>query len=191
MKRLLDLIFSIIALILLSPLLAVISLVILIIDGRPIVYKQYRVGKDEKVFKIRKFRTMRRDAPEVAKAELENADSMLTKCGKFLRRTSLDELPQLMNIIEGTMSVVGPRPLIPQEREIRRLRSEMNIYSVRPGLTGWAQINGRDILSVEEKVNYDREYIEKRSLLFDTKIFILTIFKALGRKDIVDGRVEK
>lgn len=187
MKRFLDVFLSLAAIIVLSPLLLIISIIILIDNGTPVIFTQDRVGKDDKLFKIKKFRTMRTDAPNVATAELEQSDKYITRSGKLLRRTSLDELPQLLNVLKGDMSFVGPRPLIPEESHIREIRREYGIYSVRPGLTGWAQVNGRDCLSDEEKAEFDREYIEKESLWFDTKIFFRTIWVVLTGKDVVEG----
>lgn len=187
MKRFLDVFLSLAAIIVLSPLLLIISIIILIDNGTPVIFTQDRVGKDDKLFKIKKFRTMRTDAPNVATAELEQSDKYITRSGKLLRRTSLDELPQLFNVLKGDMSFVGPRPLIPEESHIREIRREYGIYSVRPGLTGWAQVNGRDCLSDEEKAEFDREYIEKESFWFDTKIFFRTIWVVLTGKDVVEG----
>lgn len=187
MKRFLDVFLSLAAIIVLSPLMLIVSIIILIDNGTPVIFTQDRVGKDDKLFKIKKFRTMRTDAPNVATAELEQSDDYITRSGKLLRRTSLDELPQLFNVLKGDMSFVGPRPLIPEESHIRELRREYGVYSVRPGLTGWAQVNGRDCLSDEEKASFDREYIEKESLWFDTKIFFRTIWVVLTGKDVVEG----
>lgn len=187
MKRFLDVLLSLAAIIVLSPLMLIISIVILIDNGKPVIFTQDRVGKDDKLFKIKKFRTMRTDAPNVATAELEQSDAYITHFGKLLRKTSLDELPQLFNVLKGDMSFIGPRPLIPEESNIREIRRQYGVYAVRPGLTGWAQVNGRDCLSDEEKAAYDREYIEKESLLFDTKIFFRTIWVVLTGKDVVEG----
>lgn len=175
MKRFFDLLFSVAALLLLSPLIAAIALIILISDGRPVVFKQDRVGKNNKLFKVRKFRTMKNGTRNVAKKELLDYDSCVTRFGRFLRKTSLDELPQLLNIIEGSMSFVGPRPLIPEEAEIRELRKKYGVYAVLPGVTGWAQVIGRDLISDEEKAAYDKEYVERRGILFDIKILFMTV----------------
>ena len=171
MKRFLDVLLSLLAIIFLSPLMLVICLIIICDDGMPVIFRQDRVGRGDKLFKIKKFRTMKNGAPNLSTADFEESDEYITRSGKFLRRTSLDELPQLFNVLAGDMSFIGPRPLIPEESHIRDLRREYGVYSVRPGVTGWAQVNGRDCLSDEEKASYDREYIERRSLAFDTKIF--------------------
>lgn len=191
MKRLLDIFFSATAIIFLSPLLLAISIVVLIDDGYPIIFKQDRVGKDGNYFKVRKFRTMKKGTRNAPTAELKEADACITHSGRFLRRTSLDELVQLVNIFEGTMSFIGPRPLIPDEKEIDLLRKKYNVYRVRPGMTGWAQINGRDSLTDDEKAKYDKEYVENQSLLFDFKILLKTFGTVLKGDNIVEGSEEK
>ncbi len=191
MKRIFDVVCSLMAIILLAPLMLLISLIILIDDGRPVLFCQERVGYNDRLFKIKKFRTMKNGTRNASTATLSEADSCITKSGKFLRKTSLDELPQLFNVLNGTMSFVGPRPLIPEEEHIRELRREYNVFSVRPGVTGWAQVNGRDSISDEEKAAFDREYIERQSLLFDIKILFKTALVVLTGKDIVEGGEEK
>ncbi len=184
MKRIFDFLVSIFAVIFLSPLFLIVSLAILITDGSPVLFKQERVGKDNKIFTVYKFRTMRNGTGDVATSELTDANEKITKTGRFLRRTSIDELPQLFNILNGTMSLVGPRPLIPAEKEIRELREKYGVYSVRPGITGYAQINGRDNIDDETKALLDKEYIEKQSFMFDLKIILGTVTKVLGGADI-------
>ncbi|MBP3441801.1 MAG: sugar transferase [Clostridia bacterium] len=184
LKRIFDFVVSIFALIFLSPLFLVVSLAILITDGAPVLFKQERVGKDNKLFTVYKFRTMRNGTGDVATAELTDANEKITKTGKLLRLTSIDELPQLFNILNGTMSLVGPRPLIPAEKEIRELREQYGVYSVRPGITGYAQINGRDNIDDETKALLDKEYVEKQSFMFDLKIIFKTFMKVLKRADI-------
>ena len=187
MKRVFDFIISLFALIILSPLFLLISLTILIGDGKPVLFRQKRVGKNNELFTIYKFRTMKRGTENVASGKLENANAKITKFGRILRATSIDELPQLFNILNGTMSLVGPRPLIPEENEIRELREKYNVYTIRPGITGWAQINGRDNISLEQKALLDKEYVEKQSLGFDIKILIMTVLKVLRRDDVNEG----
>lgn len=184
MKRLFDVIVSLFSIIILSPLMLAVSIAILVSDGAPVLFKQDRVGKGNKIFKVYKFRTMLNGTGDHSTEKLRNADSKITKTGKFLRLTSIDELPQLFNIINGTMSLVGPRPLIPAEKEIRKLREEYNVYSVTPGITGWAQVNGRDNISYEQKALLDKEYVEKQSFLFDIKIILMTVKKVLKHSDI-------
>ena len=187
MKRVLDFIISLFALIILSPLFLLVALIILIGDGTPVLFRQKRVGKNNELFTIYKFRTMKRGTENVASGKLENANAKITKFGRILRATSIDELPQLFNILNGTMSLVGPRPLIPEETEIRKLREKYNVYSIRPGITGWAQVNGRDNISLEQKALLDKEYVEKQSLGFDIKILIMTVLKVLRRDDVNEG----
>lgn len=184
MKRLFDVIVSLFSIIILSPLLIAVSIAILATDGSPVLFKQERVGKDNKLFKVYKFRTMLNGTGDHSTESLSDADAKITKTGKFLRQTSIDELPQLFNIINGTMSLVGPRPLIPAEKEIRKLREEYNVYSVTPGITGWAQVNGRDNVPYQTKALLDKEYVEKQSFGFDIKIIFMTVKKVLKRSDI-------
>ena len=178
MKRFLDVLLSLLAIIFLSPLMLIICLIIICDDGLPVVFRQNRVGKGDELFKIKKFRTMKNGAPNLSTADFEQSDEFITRSGKFLRRTSLDELPQLFNVLAGDMSFIGPRPLIPEESHIRELRREYGVYSVRPGLTGWAQINGyRGDTSIRKRIEYDIYYIENWSMSFDFKIMFLTIFR--------------
>ena len=187
MKRTFDFCVSLFLLILLSPVLAVIALVILIDDGAPVVFRQKRVGRNAENFEIIKFRTMKKGTRNTATANLSEAAEQITRSGRILRKTSLDELLQLVNVLNGSMSLVGPRPLIPEETDIHKLRLEYGVYSVRPGVTGWAQINGRDNLSAKEKALFDKEYIDKQSLLFDIKILIKTVGVVLKRENISEG----
>ncbi len=187
MKRIFDFVVSLFAVILLSPLFIVVSILILATDGSPVLFKQERVGRNNELFTVYKFRTMRNGTGDIATSELDDADEKLTKTGKFLRSTSIDELPQLFNILNGTMSLVGPRPLIPAEDEIRKLREQYGVYSVSPGITGYAQINGRDNISDEKKALLDKEYVEKQSFLFDIQIIFKTFIKVINRSDIKDS----
>ena len=187
MKRVLDFLISLFALIILSPLFLIVSVGVLISDGSPVFFRQKRVGKNNELFEIYKFRTMKRGTENVASNDLSDADVKITRFGRILRATSIDELPQLLNILNGSMSLIGPRPLIPEETRIRELREKYNVYSVRPGLTGWAQVNGRDNVSAEKKALLDKEYVEKQSLMFDIKIFFMTIHQVLCRKDVNEG----
>lgn len=187
MKRVLDFLISLFALIILSPLFLVVSVGVLISDGSPVFFRQKRVGKNNELFEIYKFRTMKRGTENVASNDLSDADFKITRFGKILRATSIDELPQLLNILNGSMSLIGPRPLIPEETRIRELREKYNVYSVRPGITGWAQVNGRDNVSAEKKALLDKEYVEKQSLMLDIKIFFMTIHQVLCRKDVNEG----
>ncbi len=187
MKRIFDFTVSLILVIVLLPVFLVLALVVLIDSGYPVIFKQYRVGKGNKLFYIYKFRTMRVNTRNAATDDLDEAEQAITKSGRFLRKTSLDELPQLFNVLSGKMSFVGPRPLIPEEKEIRQLRKEYNVYSVRPGITGLAQVNGRDMLSAKEKALFDKEYVEKQSILLDIKIMFKTVLVVLKRENILEG----
>lgn len=186
MKRVLDFIMALLATIILSPVLLVVALAILITDGSPIIYKQKRIGKDAKPFTIYKFRTMKNGTRLASTKDLDEVSDQVTVCGRLLRKTSLDELPQFINIIKGDMSFVGPRPLIEKEGEIHALRKQAGVYAVRPGLTGLAQVNGRDNISDEEKVKFDKEYVDNLSIRADIRIIIKTVFKVLGMNDIKD-----
>lgn len=193
MKRFLDFIFSLLAIIILSPLFLVLSLLILISSGRPIIFKQQRVGYKNKLFTIYKFRTMKNGMRQTKTEDLTDyeIENDITFIGKVLRKLSLDELPQLFNILKGDMSFVGPRPLIPQEDEIRQLREKYNVYSVRPGITGWAQVNGRDFITDKQKAKLDKEYVETQSIHLDIKIMFRTVWVVLAGKDIADGNINK
>lgn len=186
-KRLFDIFASLAALIVLFPLLLLISLLILRESGRPVIFRQARVGKDSRLFLVCKFRTMRRDAPQLSKADFTQADAYITRIGRFIRATSLDELPQLWNILRGEMSVVGPRPLIPEEGEIHCLREKYHVYGMKPGMTGLAQVNGRDSISDAIKVQYDKQYVESFSLRLDMKILFKTVAVVLKRSDVAQA----
>lgn len=190
-KRILDIIISGIAIVILIPFWLVIALVIKCESKGPVLFKQKRVGKDKKYFYIYKFRTMRIDTPkDMPTHMLKNADSYITKSGKFMRKTSIDELPQLINILKGEMSIIGPRPALWNQNDLIAEREKYNANSVKPGLTGWAQINGRDELSIPVKAKLDGEYIEKMSLIFEIKIFWKTIINVLKKDGIVEGSQE-
>ena len=193
MKRFFDFLFSLLALIILSPVILVLSLLVLVSSGSPVIFRQERVGYGNRLFTIYKFRTMKDGMRQTRTEDLteEEIEKDITFIGKILRKLSLDELPQLYNILKGDMSFVGPRPLIPQEDEIRALREKYNVYSVRPGITGWAQVNGRDLISDEQKAKLDKEYIENRTILMDIKIMFRTVWVVLTGKDVADGKTDK
>ncbi|CEK39367.1 MAG: sugar transferase [Paraclostridium sordellii] len=184
LKRSIDIILSTLGIIILSPVFLIISIIIKLESEGPIIFKQLRAGKDSKPFYIYKFRSMKADAPNLSTNEFEDVNLFITKIGKFIRMTSIDELPQLINILKGDMSIVGPRPVILDEKELILLRKEYNIDSILPGITGLAQINGRDIIGTEEKVKLDYEYLQNKSLNLDVKIVFITIFKVLRKSDI-------
>ena len=191
-KSVIDRILAALALVLLSPLFLMVSIAQKIsAPDEPIFFLQKRVGKGAHCFNIIKFRTMKSSAPKnVATGDLENPQMYISKMGRFLRDTSIDELPQLANVVRGEMSLIGPRPLVYTEREIRFLRRWYGVYQVTPGITGWAQINGRDTVDVYDKVYYDREYVQNVSLKFDLKVIWKSIQVVLGRKGVVDGKID-
>lgn len=174
-KRLIDIVISFIFLLLLSPVFLVLAIVIKLDSRGPIIYKQERVGKDMKLFVMYKFRTMQVDTPSLANHLFTDMAKHITKSGLFLRKTSMDELPQLYNIFIGNMSLVGPRPVLASQKDILEARLRCGASSIKPGLTGLAQINGRDSLSTLEKVHFDGEYVQKVGFLFDLQIILKTI----------------
>ena len=187
-KRFLDIILSMTALLLLIPLFLLISLLIKLDSKGPVFFKQARVGKDRKEFYILKFRSMKVDAPQnMPTSLLTNPEQHITKLGKFLRKSSLDELPQLVNIIKGDMSIVGPRPVIRDEKALIIKREHYGVYKVKPGLTGLAQVNGRDIISIKEKVAFDSEYVTNLSFLLDVKILVKTIINVIQSNGVHEG----
>lgn len=183
-KRLLDLAIAIVALLLLSPIIIVVAIMVKLTSQGDILYWSYRVGIDNKLFKMPKFRTMKVGTPAIATHKLQNPKSVLTPIGGFLRQTSLDELPQLWSILKGDMSLVGPRPSLFNQDDLIHLRTQEGVHKLKPGLTGWAQINGRDELPIPTKVRFDAEYVGKRSFWFDVKIIWLTFLKVVHRDGI-------
>lgn len=192
MKRLFDFIISFFAVVVLSPIMIIIAILIKLQNNGSVIFKQIRVGKDNKEFIIYKFRTMLASAPNIATSDLKNPETYITSLGKILRKTSLDELPQLFNILKGDMSLVGPRPLINNDSEIEllRRRTELGVSELVPGLTGWAQVNGRDDISTDKKIELEEEYMKKQSFLFDIKILVITFLKVFKQEGIVEGASE-
>lgn len=194
-KRLLDIILSGCAIVILSPLLLIIAVAIQIDDPGPVMFRQKRVGLHKTHFSIMKFRTMKMDTPKDTPTHLlENPEQYITKVGKFLRKSSLDELPQIFQIFTGKMSIIGPRPALWNQFDLIAERDKYGANDVRPGLTGWAQINGRDELPIDVKARFDGEYVEKLSFLFDCKCFFGTIGAVLRHDGVVEGgtgRLEK
>ncbi len=191
-KNILDFILSLLALIILLPFFFIFAIIIKLESKGPIFFKQKRIGKDKKEFYIYKFRTMRTDTPkDMPTHMLKNADSYITKSGKIFRKTSIDELPQIINILKGQMSIIGPRPALWNQEDLIEERDKYNANSIRPGLTGWAQVNGRDELEIPIKAKFDGEYVEKMSLWFDIKIFFKTIIKVFKHDGVVEGEKEK
>lgn len=190
-KRVLDFVISLIGIIVLSPLLLILMIVIKIDSKGPVFFKQRRITKGKKEFKILKFRTMKIDTPKDTPTHLlKNAESYITRVGKILRKTSLDELPQIFNILSGKMSIVGPRPALYNQNDLIELRDKYGANDILPGLTGLAQISGRDELEIEKKAKLDGEYVEKMSLFFDIKIFFKTIGKVFKSDGVVEGKKE-
>jgi O-antigen biosynthesis protein WbqP len=150
----------------------------------PGIHWSKRIGKNNEIFLMPKFRSMRIDTPQVATHLLSNGQNYLTPIGGFLRKTSLDEIPQLISVIRGDMNLVGPRPALFNQDDLKELRTKFGVHKLPPGVTGWAQINGRDELSIEEKVKFDKEYLEKRSIFFDVKVLVMTLLKVILRSNI-------
>ncbi|NLW41469.1 MAG: sugar transferase [Tissierellia bacterium] len=187
-KRVIDFTLSLIAILILCPVLLFLAVLIKLDSKGPILFKQKRVGKDKNYFYILKFRTMRTDTPkDVPTHMLEKPEVFITRIGKFLRKTSLDELPQIINILKGEMSIIGPRPALWNQYDLIEERDKYGANNVYPGLTGWAQINGRDELPIDIKAKFDGEYVEKMSFLFDAKLFFKTIFSVLRSEGVKEG----
>lgn len=187
-KRLLAILISGLAIIILSPVLLAVAIAIKCDSKGPVLFKQKRVGKDKNHFMIYKFRSMYVDAPaDMPTHMLKDPTAMITKVGAFLRKTSLDELPQLFNIFKGEMAIVGPRPALWNQYDLIAERDKYNANSIRPGLTGWAQINGRDELEIDEKSRLDGYYVEHMSFLMDLKCFFGTFISVLKSDGVVEG----
>ena len=187
-KRFLDFVLSLLAFCVLSPLLAAVSLAVKLDSKGPVVFRQKRIGKDKTHFEMLKFRTMRTDTPKDMPTHLlKNPDAFITKVGSFLRKTSLDELLQLINIIKGEMSIVGPRPALWNQFDLIAERNKYGANAVRPGLTGWAQVNGRDELEIPEKARLDGEYVKNMSLLLDIRCILKTVLGVLRSDGVVEG----
>ncbi len=187
-KRIIDFMLSLAGLVILSPVFLAITLAIKLDSPGPVIFKQRRVGKDKQLFDIYKFRTMRIDTPkELPTHLLADPDAYITRVGKFLRRTSLDELPQLVNIIKGDMAVIGPRPALWNQNDLIAERDKYGANDVRPGLTGWAQINGRDELEIAVKAKLDGYYMARQGLLMDIRCFFGTIISVVKSDGVLEG----
>ncbi len=190
LKRIIDFVISVLATIVLSPGLILIALIIKLDSEGPVFFQQKRVGKNKSYFQIYKFRTMSIDTPKDAPTHLlGNPDAHITKVGRVLRKTSLDELPQLFNIIKGEMAIVGPRPALWNQDDLVAERDRYGVNELHPGLTGWAQINGRDELAIVDKARLDGEYVERMSFFFDIKCLFGTVFKVLKSDGVVEGNI--
>jgi O-antigen biosynthesis protein WbqP len=189
LKSIIEFIMALFAIIILGILIIIISIIIKLTSKGNILFKQKRIGKNKKIFNILKFRTMYSETPKDSPTHLlENPDKWITPIGKILRKTSLDELPQLFNILKGDMSFVGPRPALWNQEDLISLRDKYNVNDIKPGLTGWAQVNGRDELPIPIKVDYDKYYYESQSLWLDMKIIFMTIKNIFHGKGIVEGK---
>jgi O-antigen biosynthesis protein WbqP len=184
MKRAFDLVVAIAAAAILALPVFTVALAVRLTSLGPVLYWSDRVGRNNRIFKMPKFRSMRIDTPAVATHLLENPDQWLTPIGSFLRKSSLDELPQLWSILKGDMSFVGPRPALFNQDDLIALRTQHDVHELVPGLTGWAQVNGRDELPIPQKVQFDVEYLQRRSIVFDLKILWLTALKVLVRDGV-------
>lgn len=187
-KRFIDIVLSLLGLILASWLYLIIIAAVVIDDPGPVFFSQKRVGAGKRYFNIYKFRSMKMSTPrDMPTHLLENPEQYITRVGRFLRKTSLDEIPQLWNILRGDMSIVGPRPALWNQYDLLEERDRYGANDIRPGLTGWAQINGRDELEIPVKARYDGEYVEKESFLFDCRCFFGTVLSVLREDGVVEG----
>jgi O-antigen biosynthesis protein WbqP len=184
MKRLFDLILASVALVILAPLIFVVFILVRFTSSGPALYWSERVGKNNRIFKMPKFRSMRVDTPAVATHLLNEPEAYLTPIGSFIRKSSLDELPQLWSILVGDMGFVGPRPALFNQDDLIQLRTEFGVQALVPGLTGWAQINGRDELPIQQKVALDHFYLLHQSFTFDIKILLLTFVQVIRRDGV-------
>lgn len=187
MMRFLDVLISLMFLIILLPVFLIIGIMIKLTSKGPVFFVQDRIGKNNEIFKFYKFRTMKVGTPNVATDKLTDAKSYLTTIGKILRKTSLDELPQLINILKGDMAFVGPRPALYNQYNLKELRTKAGVHVLLPGITGWAQINGRDHNDDAQKTALDKYYLENKSLKLDLKILVLTVFKVLRAEGVIEG----
>ena len=183
-KKSFDLVLALLAMPLLLPLIVFVAVLVRLTSPGPALYWSDRVGRHNKIFRMPKFRSMRIDTPAVATHLLQNPDQWLTPIGSFLRKSSLDELPQLWSILNGDMSFVGPRPALFNQEDLIALRTDAGVHELLPGLTGWAQINGRDELPIPDKVKLDIEYLQKHSFVFDLEILWMTFLKVLRRDGV-------
>lgn len=182
--RITNLFLALVLTILLLPIIILVAIGIKLTSKGPAIHWSKRIGKNNEIFLMPKFRTMHINTPQLATHLLNNSGNFLTPIGGFLRKSSLDELPQLFSVIKGDMNFVGPRPALFNQDDLISMRTAKGVHSLKPGITGWAQINGRDEISLEAKVELDHQYLTKRSLFFDLKILFLTVVKVSSRQDI-------
>ncbi len=191
MQRFLDVIISLIILVILSPILLIVGVLIKLNSKGPVLFTQMRIGKGNELFKFYKFRSMQVGTPNVATDKLEGSKSYITSIGKVLRKTSIDELPQLLNTLKGDMTFVGPRPALFNQKKLKDMRTKVGVHKLLPGVTGWAQINGRDNNDDREKTDYDLYYLKNKSFMLDIKILFSTVFKVLKAEGINDEGQKK
>ncbi|MBU3197739.1 sugar transferase [Clostridium estertheticum] len=191
MEKFLNAVVSLILLVLLSPLFIIVGVIIKLNSKGPVFFTQMRIGKNNELFKFYKFRTMKVGTPNVATDKLDSSKSYVTTSGKILRKTSMDELPQIINIIKGDMVLVGPRPALYNQYELKELRTKVGVHTLLPGITGWAQINGRDNNDDHEKTRHDAYYLNNKSLKLDALIIFRTVFKVLRAEGILEGSIIK
>jgi O-antigen biosynthesis protein WbqP len=184
MKRLFDLFLAILLLILFAPILIVVAIIIKLSDPGPALYWSKRVGRHNKLFMMPKFRSMKLSTPQVATHLLTNPEQYLISIGGFIRKSSIDELPQLLSVIKGDMSFVGPRPALFNQDDLIQLRTQHGVHELVPGITGWAQINGRDEIPIPKKVAFEVEYLNQKNFLFDLKIIFLTAYKVIKKENV-------
>ena len=191
-KRCIDKLLAFCGLVILSPIFLIIIIAIKIDDPGPVLFTQKRVGKNKQYFKLHKFRSMKMSTPhDVPTHMLDHPERYITKVGRFLRKSSLDELPQIWDIFIGNMAIIGPRPALWNQDVLISLRDKYDANDIKPGLTGWAQINGRDELELEVKAKFDGDYVEKQSFIFDLRCFFGTIFRVVRSDGIVEGKIKK
>ena len=191
MERFLDVIISLLILVILSPLFLILAVIIKLNSKGPVFFTQMRIGKGNELFKFYKFRTMEVGTPNVATDKLDNTKSYITSVGKVLRKTSIDELPQLINTLKGDMTFVGPRPALYNQKALKDMRTKVGVHKLVPGVTGWAQINGRDDNDDRQKTEHDLYYLKNKSFLLDIKILFSTVFKVLKAEGVNDDRSKK
>jgi O-antigen biosynthesis protein WbqP len=184
MKRLFDLFLAILLLILFAPILIVVAIIIKLSDPGPALYWSKRVGRHNKLFMMPKFRSMKLSTPQVATHLLTNPEQYLISIGGFIRKSSIDELPQLLSVIKGDMSFVGPRPALFNQDDLIQLRTQHGVHELVPGITGWAQINGRDEIPIPKKMAFEVEYLKQKNFLFDLKIIFLTAYKVIKKENV-------
>ncbi len=183
-KRTFDLILALILLVLLGPILIIVALLVRLTSPGPALHWSKRIGRNNEIFLMPKFRSMKTNAPQVATHLMTDPDQFLTPIGGFLRKSSLDELPQIFSVILGDMSFVGPRPALFNQKDLMDLRTQKGVHTLKPGITGWAQVNGRDELPIPAKVEFDAEYLKRNSLIFDFRILVMTAMKVCSAKGV-------